>query len=495
MPLQLQAMEPYAYAAAIEKYFRLSDTFALAQGQYIPEFGRYHPNHPIGHTLAALAYDYLGIPALDWIRCINIGSAILSGWQIYLIGRQLGLHRLGSTVAAGIFLSTHGTFIAVFSGEWHMPAVALSLAGFLNALLYIKGKRIFSFAVSALFLTVAVCYHFAAISYFAPTGCLLLFLNIASGRWRSTLVVGSIVALVLLNAYLVIPWILFSLDSIQDWARIFLIYRYLDHIRYVGLEWPIFAFRTVYHAFMQILPEMTFKDWLVLPFTIATLLSVWRFSTNRRFGPKRALFLSILIWWPLAQWIFGARANGLNGWLFSTPLLCITFADVFMRLPRRLLFLSSALVASLFFWNFFHFVWPNHTKAEDETFLFQPPRTMARETPVAFVVGELVYAMPEIWYAGSKLGFRNQATFLPCCGEHGYRRRLRRWLRENPGAVIVTDSAPEITEGFLRSEGFRYSRWLDRTVTWPANFIPATIFLQRDPKYQYNKRLVIWLPD
>ncbi len=494
-PLQMQAMEPYAYAAAIEKYFRLSDTFALAQGQYLPEFGRFHPNHPIGHFVAAFAYDIFGISALAWIRSINISSAVLSGWLIYLIGQQLSLQRFGSGLAAGIFLSTHGAFLAVFSGEWHMPALALSLAGFYYALLYIKDKRNRWFALSAFCLTIAVCYHFASISYFAPAGCLLLFLNISQNRRRSTLIVGGIIALIFLIIYLIIPWIIFDLDSIYDWAEIFFIYKYLAHIRYSGLEWPIFALRTVYHSFMQILPVMTFKDWLVIPFVVGMIFAIWRFSARGLHAANKMLFLGTLIWWPVAQWTFGARANGLNGWLFIVPLLCIALASLMMGLPKRVQFLAPLLVASLFLWNFLHFVWPNHARPQSDIFLFEAPRNLPRETPVAFVVAELVYAMPEIWHAGSILGFRNQTAFLPCCGERGYQRRLRRWLRENPSAIIVTDSAPEITERFLRSEGFSYSRWLDRTVVWPASFVPATIFLQRPPEYQYSKRLVVWLPD
>src|SRR5687767_10276803 len=78
-PLQLQSMEAYSYAASIEKYYNIATTFALTQGEYLPDFGRYHPNHPLGHVLAGLAYDWLKIPALDWMRFTNIVSTLAAG--------------------------------------------------------------------------------------------------------------------------------------------------------------------------------------------------------------------------------------------------------------------------------------------------------------------------------------------------------------------------------------------------------------------------------
>ncbi|MBX3720274.1 MAG: hypothetical protein KF713_00410 [Turneriella sp.] len=491
-PLQLQSMEAYSYAAGIEKYYNLSSTFALAQGQHLPDFGRYHLNHPLGHVLAGLAFDALKIPAHHWMRFTNIISALAAALFLYLFSLRLRLSKNVSTLACALFLATHAALLAVFSGEWHMPSLALSLAGAWQILLYWQENKTRNLNIAALLLCIAVCYHTAALSF---SVCLSVALILT--RWknlRKILTAGAVAGAIIIIVYFVLPFFILRFESFSDFWRTFFIYKYLTHVRYGAFDWFLVAIQTLFHSFFFIPATLPVMNWFAIPFFIAMIAACWRFFRSHADLPVKLFFIFMLVGWPAALAIVGTRANGLNGLIFMLPLICVIVAQALHDLHRRAILIGFTLPVILVTWNFYHLILPNHLHNRDDIFLFKPPRQIPATTPVAFIAGELVLTIGEIWHAGSELDFRNQAVFYPCCGEDSYLFRLRRWLRANPGAVIVSDAAPELIERFLQGEGLQYVRWLDRQVNWPASLIPATLYFKRDPDYQYHKRLIIWLP-
>lgn len=491
-PLQLQSMEAYSYAAAIEKYYDLSATFALAQGEYLPDFGRYHPNHPLGHAIAGLVFDWLKIPALAWLRFTNITSTLAAAVFIYMIALHLRYSKSIATLAVGLFLGTFSTLMVVFSGEWHMVSLALSLAATREIFLYVPSGEKRRLHRGAAFLCVAVCYHTVALSYSVCLAVLLLLLR--TKYWRDLLVAGGSAAAVIIFTYFILPFFIFHFTSASDFLRTFFMYGHLGHTRYGVIDWLLVAIQTLFHSFVYIPPSLPAMNWFGIPFFMGIILATWYFLRSKVDLAVKLLFLFMLVGWPAALAIVGTRANGMNGYLFLLPILCLVLARIMFNLPQRIWFIRAVVVAFIHAWNFYYVIFPNYAYKRDDVFLFKLPETVPKATPVAFVVGELVLTIGEIWHAGSALDFRNQTTFYPCCGEDNYEFRLRRWLRANPGGIVVTDSDTLVTQPYLQAQGLSHFRWLDRSVSWPAALLPATLYFKRDPGYRYRKRLIIWLP-
>ena len=491
-PFQLQSMEAYSYAASIEKYYNIATTFALAQGEYLPDFGRYHPNHPLGHVLAGLAYDWLKIPALDWIRFTNIFSALAAAVFLYLLSLQIGLAQRVSTLASGLFLATHASLLAVYSGEWHMPSLALSLAGAWQVLIFALKRTRKQLYFGAFLLCVAVCYHTAALLY---SVCLVLLLAyVCKDEWRRLLIVCAAALFVIVTVYFVIPFFVLPFAKPSDFLRTFFMYAHLEYRRFSSLAWFVAAMQTVFHSFFFIPATIPIMNWLAIPFFLGIGLAGWKFFRSRLEVPIKVLFIFMLVAWPSILAIVGTRANAIYSWIFLSPLLCLVIAYGLHSLHKRLFIVAVIVPIFLTAWNFYHLILPNHFYERENIHLFRLPENIPKATPVAFVANELVLTISEIWYAGSVMNFRNQNAFFPCCGEDSYLFRLRRWMRANPDSVIISDGAPEQIEHFLKSEELSHVRWLDKSVSWPAGLLPATLYFIREPEFKYQKRLIIWLP-
>jgi len=485
-------MEAYSYAASIEKYYNIATTFALAQAEYLPDFGRYHPNHPLGHVLAGLAYDWLKIPALNWIRFTNIISALVAAVFTYCLSLQIGFSKVVSTGASALLLTAHASLLAVYSGEWHMPSLALSLAGTWQVLFYALDDSRKPLYIGALLLCAAVCYHTAALLY---SVCLLLLLfYVRRDEWRRLLGVSAAALFVIITVYFVIPFIVLHFAKPSDFLRTFFMYAHLDYRRFTGFTWLLAAMQTVFHSFFFIPATMPMMNWFAIPFFLSIGVAIWNFLRSSVETPIKMLFMFMLVAWPSILAIVGTRANAIYSWIFMSPLLCLVIAYALNSLHKRLFVVAAAVPLLLMAWNFYHLVLPNHFFKRENVHLVEFPQNIPKTTPVAFVAHELVLSISEIWYTGSELDFRNQNVFYPCCGEDSYLFRLRRWMRANPDSVIISDGAPERIEQFLKSEELDHVRWRDKRVAWPASLLPATLYFIREPDFKYQKRLIVWLP-
>jgi hypothetical protein len=491
-PLQLQSMEAYSYAAGIERYYNIATTFSLSQGEYLPDFGRYHPNHPLGHVIAGLAFDWLKVPALSWMRFINIVSTLAAAVLVYLLALQIRLSKGAATVAVSIFLTTHSVLFTVYSGEWHMPSLALSLAGTWQVLFFVLRGTKKHLYTGACLLCIAVCYHTAALSYSVCLAVLLVFVR--RNHWRELLIAGTTAAFVIILVYFVLPFFALHFVKPSDFLRTFFMYAHLEHPRFGGFSWVLAVMQTLFHGFFFIPATIPIMNWFAIPFFLGISVAAWKFFRSNIEIPVKVFFVFMLFGWPIALAIVGSRANAIVGWISMLPLLCLIVAYALDSLHKRLVFIAVIVPVFLLLWNFYHLVLPNHFYKRENVHLIKLPDNTPKTTPIAFVVNELVLTISEIWYAGSELNYRNQNVFYPCCGEDSYLFRLRRWLRANPGAVVVSDGAPERTERFFRFEKLNYVRWLDRSVSWPASLLPATLYFIRDPGYEYQKRLIVWLP-
>lgn len=494
-PLQFQAPEPYDYAAAIEGYFRNSNGFALAQGQNLPDFGRYHPNHPLGHVLAGWAYDWLKIPALRWMRFVNILGALFAGLFLYQIAIYFRCTKGVSALTTCLFLSTYCGMFSVLSGEWHMPAIAVSLAGIRQIFSYLDNGTVRHLYRGSFLIAVAACYHLVAFFYLIPIAIILLFARPIKRYWREYLAAGLMIVLLLAIVYIIIPIVLFRFDSSEDFFRTFLIYKYLSYAHYEGFEWIRMAARTIFHSSIYTPVWLKGADIYVTIFFIALALAFWRFHKNVRERPQKALILLTVIWWPIMYRFIGARPESILGWLFAWPFLCLMIMKALSGLNRHAIYFCSGLALFMFGWNFAIAYLPNSLSKRENIFYFNLPAATPPTTPIAFVISQPLLMEAEIWYAGSELGYRNQMHFMPCCGENNYLSRLKHWVLENPGFVLVSDGRQEALESFIRAQGFRYRLWTDRRGDWPSSLILTTLFIQHKAPNFYPKRLTIWVPE
>lgn len=494
-PLQLQSGEPYNYASAIEGYYRNSIGFSLAQGENLPDFGRYHPNHPIGHALAGLVYDWLKIPALLWVEIVNTIAALAAAGALYLLMLNMHFLRIVSALSCATFLATYCGLFTVVSGEWHMPALAMSLAGLHFIFRYIDdGKKQDIFYASLLF-AIGTCYHLAAIFYLVPVGIVILFLRPLKERWKELFIAGLVILSMLLVVYVIIPFILFQFKSKEEFLRTFLVYKYLTHIRYSGLEWLIITGRTILHTIAYTPARLNSVDVVVLAHLAILSYCCWKFVSHNANRSKKLIILITPAWWLMVHWIFGARPDAMLGWLFVLPLLSMILIGALAGIHRKAILPLSALPILLLGWNLSWGILPNSLSRVENIFYFHLPEGTPKSVPIAFVTGNPLLMESEIWYAGSKLGYRNQRHFLPCCGEYDYLARLKGWTKANPGFLLVSDGRDAIIENLLRSQGLHYKRWTDRRADWPSSLVPTTLYVQHTAPPVYGKRLTIWIPE
>lgn len=492
LPLQLQSFEAYSYAASIEQYYNLSTTFALAQGENLPDFGRYHLNHPLGHLIAGIMYDVFRIPALSWMRFTNIAATLCSGAILYFLAMRLRFSKDASLLAMAFFLATNASLLAVSAGEWHMPSLALGLAGTWKVTTYLRSIEKRDLISAAVFFFLGIWYHTAGLSLTVCVGVALLLVR--RKHWRTILATAAISGVCVLFVYFVVPFMLFKFETIADFWRSFFMYKYLMHARYGIMDWLFVGSQTLFHSMIYMPATMPLLNWIVFPSILAICLAGWSFHRCRFDMFTKLLFLFILVGWPGALAIVGSRANAVNGWIFMLPFLSLILVRVIAIRNKYCRQIVNTLPVLILAWNLCSWVLPNHRYLREEIFLFDVPSSVSTKTPVAFVTNELVTTMSEIWNAGSNLGFKNQSIYYPCCGEDSFALRLRRWLRENPGSIIVSDFAATQMEQFLRSMKLNYVRWVDRSVSWPNSLLPATLYFKREPGYHYRKHLTVWIP-
>lgn len=494
-PLQLQSSEPYQYAAAIEQYYRNSMGFSLAQGDYLPDFGRYHPNHPLGHVLAGWAYDWLKIPALAWMRFINTVAAFFLAVFFYLMLLRLRFSNLLAAFTVGSLLASYFGLFAVLSGEWHLPAMALFFAGFWQIIPYLeRDEKQYLFRASLCFV-LGSCYHLSAFFYLFPLGLVLLFVRPLKDRWRELFAAGGMMLLSLLVVYVAIPFYIFKFQSVHDFYRTFLIYKYITYTQYSGFDWVILAARSILHTVFYTPSQLKGTNVYVACFFLMIIFALWRYLRSATTHPIKAWILLTHLFAFCGYWLLGARPDALLGWFFLSPFICLVTVKAFADLHRRAIIGVAAVIVIMLSWNLVLAILPNSLSKRENIFYFNvPPKTPAT-TPIAFVISSLLFMEAEIWYAGSELGYRNQAHFMPCCGENAYYSRLKRWAKEHPGFIMVADARHEVLEDFFKTQGLRYKRWSDSKGNWPSSLIQSTLYFQHVVPKFFPRRLTVWIPE
>lgn len=491
-PLQLQALEPYAYAAGIEGYYDFSRLFSLAAGEQFPDFGRYHPNHPIGHALAGVAFDVLGVPALTWMRAINGVAALSVGFFLYLLSLALRLDRFKATLTVAVFYSTHFTALATLSGEWHMPALALNIIGVYRLVFYVENKRPRYLYEATAWMTLGACYHMNASFIMVYLGLMLL---VVRPPWKypiEMLIAALIFIIPILVVYVLAPVFLFKFSSFKEFANLFLVYTKLNPTPYAGLDWMVTALKTFCHGFLFIFPGMQYLTVYMVIFFCLFLLALMGFVRSSMAASFRWLFFILPFAWLFGPRLINSRPDALNGWLFIVPYLSIVIVAGFCSLNERLRIPVAVIAACLFAWNFFHWTLPNASKTSGDIFLLTDAQLTDETAPIGFVVHSPPVSFPEIWYAGSKLNLRKQATFFPCCGEKAYRENVIKWLKEKDRAFLVSDDQFGEIQTLLHENRIPIRRVAERNARWLLGLTPSTVYIPLKNPLRRRKKILIW---
>ena len=507
-PLHLQSVESYAYAAAIDGYYDLSTTFSVGQpGIRLPDFGRYHPNHPLSHLIGGALRDLLHISGLTTFRFLNALGAILCLFYLYRAARLLWASESVSLAIVAMLAFSHAFWSGAQSGEVHLPSVAFqsgALFYLLRYLLTAAPDRNTNLLKAAAFFSLAVAFHLYSLFAVIAVALALLTDSVSKDRWRLYLTVAMIVFLAFIGTYLVGVIIALRIDSVQQYFGTMLMYTHLTQTRYTGAEWYGMVFQTVAHALVSGANSLANGVKLVIGLVLfAGQLAVLKARLHRAVA-------MLLVSWPLGYFLLNVaisgRADGINGWLFSLPvwsLACGALFAVFVRRGETKIYvlLIPALMAVS---NFVLSILPASRLPErDFIFAGNPAQVLAqagygnRVKPgqaIAYGVSDPVLTMAEVWHTGSVDGYNNLQVFFMCCGIDDTEKKLVAWLSRNAGALVISDDLGEKVGNMLAKQIPPYILAAQNNGELRPELVPSSIFFTRPAGYRIRKRISLYIP-
>lgn len=490
-PLAMQAMEPYAYAAAAEGYYNLTTTFGLFQpGVNLPDISAYHPNHPLGHLLPAFAFRQWGIDALVLARVRNGISALVFLFFFYLSAGYLVRRMVVRAAATAITMFNLVFWNSALSGEVHMPALALNMVAVYFLLVYFKDPAPRYLWIAALFHVFSGASHLTSAFLLCPAGIALLVHSSRREKWGFYLALTAFILAGYAFFYIFLLVKFLKIDSPDLFLRTFFIYTPILTRKFGLGEWWQITGKSLVGAFAS-----SGSAWGIINAVLLILLVVigyLKLLAAKLGRPQKVL----LIGWPLfqiaVQIIVQGRPDGLNFWFFLGPPLnlAMLFSLRYLAvLGRTKLFLVGAVIL-VFAVNFFTGIFPASRMASNQFLLTERHPEFAGNPPAAFIVNQPVLTFSEIWAAGSIFGLRTQVHFFPCCGDEKYAERLRQWTQGKSRFLIFDDDAAEFPDMLTRDK--THCRTLQSGATeLTQDRIPVSVHLERGTATSVRKTLRI----
>ncbi|AFM14586.1 hypothetical protein [Turneriella parva] len=503
-PLRVQAVEPYTYAAGVEGYYNIATTFATAQpDKNLPNFSRYHPNHPLLHLATGYLHDLTGIGGMELFKAFNLLAALSALVLVYLLVLQLDLRRETALLTTLATLFMYAFWVGALSAEVHLPAVALQLLSVRYLVKYLQSTAAAHrhLRVATLFFALATAVHLATCFWgFAFAAAVLS--HKAQSRLRIWAECALIYSLIMLLVYGLMLVTILKIDSFDLYKATMFIYSHLLHVRYSGLDWLV----TLVKAFAQSM-VFGFGIWPLLlkilwgGFVVAGLREVWR-SKN-----PTAIKVLILVW-PVAyvasHAIFGARADSIHSWLFTLPALLLAFAFLLDRVLSGAELRVYAIAALLLVGtnNFIFGVLPNSLLQRTDYQFVEDPQVLlagnevekpdARQLPVLILMKYPAVTFADIWYLGSRLGYKNQLPLVYCCGKQGYREILRGYIERNAEFFLVADEIGDEVPQLLSESGRSFRLLLEKRGEITRNSLVSSLYFERPAGHKNLKELQIY---
>jgi hypothetical protein len=451
--LRVHSWESYMYAASAEGFFRMSEMFsAVYGGAPLPEISRYHPYHPLFHMLvenlwraASTIARVLGgsgtLSALSIAVVLNKASALAAAVLAFrILCRLLGDPWSAGLSVGGLFF-TKAFLFGAFSGDAHMASLALFL-GSLELVLRPTDTGVCEdhrAVLAATLFSLGAGMNLAIFFY----GLLPLAVLLAGRRLRAAGIAMGLSAVILFCIYVVTPVLLFDLEDLAAYSRLFgiysymptpdgsplvLLYEFVDAVS-AGLVGGIDGLSAAARVLAGLL-------------LLGGAICLWR-------APRTA---TPAFWVPM--WIGGFAVGELamhtvksvNGTVYvMLPLYALVGFLLRALKGRRALFvLVVAALASVAALNVSKVVvtkaWPAEEGAPRLLALRNPP---SPDTPVAVLLTHMAL-FQEVYHLGHDLGFKTLKAFIPTVPQS--RAELEEWTAEQR-LYCELSASPEVRTG------------------------------------------------
>jgi len=447
---RVHSWEAYMYAASAEGFLHMSEMFEpLHGGAPLPDISRYHPYHPLFHMLVEALLSLPGVnSALTVAVVVNKVSAVAVAVLAFRILRRLLDDRVSAVLAVAGMVFTKAFLFGAFSGDAHI----LSLAFFLGTLDLTLQPAPAPAAdrrravLAAVLFSLGSAMNLAIFFYgLAPLAVLLL-----ARRFASAGIAVGLSAVLLFGVYVVTPVVLFDLEDLDAYSRLFGIYSYLPT--------PEGSLLVLMGEFLDAVSAGLVGGIDTLSFAARILVGVlllggvfafWRAPPNRRTPPATRF-------WVL-MWVIGFAAGELamqtvksvNGTIYvMLPLFALVGFLLRALRERRAAFLvvvvALAAVASI---NIAKVVVTKTFPGSEAAPRLAVVRTMPPpETPVAISLAHMSL-FQEIHHLGHDRGFRTMKVFVPAVAESVAAQKA--WLGQQESACVL--SSTPVREPGLRT--------------------------------------------
>lgn len=502
-PIKIDTLESYAYALATEGSYAIQTTFAEVNPQGIlPDFSRYHPNHPLVHWVAGELYDIWGIRALSTARTFNFVGALIALFFLLQIAalftRRNGLALLASFMAA----TTTVFWMLALSGEIHMPAFALNtLALYLLCRYFLQRPRKASLLLfAAVFFTLAGAFH--SIAYFSgPVAFIALLIDQYQLKnrklsWRYFLAAASIVVsgFIFFYVYLVIRNL--KITSFQQYVDLMTMYSYLGYGKLTPLEWANTFIRTY---------AQTLLGGFTTPLFVAKLVAIGvscfgyfvlarsRFQTAVKF-----LFIAPVFFQLFMSILLDIRPNAINGWIITIPAFTVgvLFALRYFSQKQRWPVVAVVLTLIPAAINFKTAVLPNTSLNEAEYFYLRSQAPIIlKETPqprILAVAIDPVVSLPDYYDLTGFVGGKSLHILWACCGRTSYRDTLKNALERHEVDWIISDSLEGEMQTLLQETHAKTALIFDKRGEIKTDFFMSSLYFAPKENYQVYKRMQVF---
>jgi len=475
--------ESYLYAAATEGIFDISSLFMLFQpsgATQLSGIADYHPNHPLSHAIIGLLHRDFSMPALESYRALNSVAAILFAVAFFLTAELLGLNIFTAAVTTLLITSTHVFLGNSISGDVQLFSIALQITA-LYFLLHsfkntVQRRPNYLFAAAAL-LVFAGAFHLSAIIFLFP---ILVFVYVERKQISFKYFIAS--CLIVIGGYIFFYIVLFvpalHIHNLIDYLRTLFIYSYLPSKKFAIAEWP----KTVMESFSFALFSTSTSA--IMFAAVVILVFLMGIYIIRGKNNSRSAFIFITMWlftWQFFAWILRGRPDAVNGYISFLPPLFLVIGFAIQKISifgvAKIL-----IVVFLMLWytiNFRSTILPKY-QANSTDFYFNIPSTPTDVPLAIYVINNLHNTMADIWYNGTKAGWKKQKHIFLCC-DHEVPERIEKLVRENKRAVLIFDSDTPILKTLITRRKIQLTKLGERSAFIPREWIQESVIY---PIYQ-----------
>jgi hypothetical protein len=461
--------ESYLYAGGIEGFIDISALYNVFLPEIrMPDFGRFHPNHPLPHLLAYWLFSVCNragveFSALDILIAVNYIASAVAVFVIF---------RIAVTLTADLLISFFFALLAGFSpvfwfsavsAETYEVAYCLMAIAFLQMLRPYGSERIMTTIRKALLFSLAFSFHFGVALFAIPVA---LWYALAAARQRSIRPIlslalfGVVSCFVFITVYMILFMQTFGITDLGEWWQIFSMQ---SRIPMGGQYAPDHG--GIWHAAETLFASLangmlagngTFQRIARIHLLIAMLVGaiyVLRLGTRHAFATAQAAWIIV----PVGFLLLVMRSP--TNITYSLMLMLPAFLSVLLLVKRtatatvaRSIVMGWSLLTAGSTWG--AIILPKAGLPE-ETVYFAARISVndMRHTPMLALVHNYYGIYPDLYYLGNRHKVRAEKVFFHY--DESFPGRLLAEIRKHKKVQLLTDRLLAREEAWLRSEGVR----------------------------------------